>query len=207
MKKTVLLAIIFACFTLSMAAQRTVRVNYQGAKPTISDFINAFLTPTYGEDGEEDESMNGIRHAWECYCKGLPQHEGVTFTLDAKNGFACYEYREVEEGVEFIARIEMCYWNEADQKHKLFAYNYMCYDDGRYSPGQYDGLTFYRYDNATKTMRYTSDPGVDAALAATAPSVMVSFSLPRSGKDIVMTRWIPNGLKHTQTLKWNGHGF
>ena len=207
MKKAALFAIVFACCTMTVAAQRTIRVNCQGANPTISDFVTAILAPTYGEDGEEDESMNGIRYAWECYRKGKPQHEGVTFTLDQKNGFACYEYREVEEGVEFIARIEMCYWNEADQKHKLFAYNYMCYDNGRYSPGQYDGLTFYRYDNATKTMRYTSDPGVDAAQKATPPSVMVSFSLPRSGKDIVMTRWMSSGTKQQQALKWNGHGF
>ena len=199
MKKAALFAIVFACCTMTVAAQGTIRVNCKGANPTISDFVTAILAPTYGEDGEEDESMNGIRYAWECYRKGKPQHEGVTFTLDQKNGFACYEYREVEEGVEFIARIEMCYWNEADQKHKLFAYNYMCYDNGRYSPGQYDGLTFYRYDNATKTMRYTSDPGVDAAQKATPPSVMVSFSLPRSDSVLRNRRLRPRRKTTTST--------
>ena len=206
MKKTVLFVMILVCCTMTVAAQ-DIRVTFKGAQPTISDLITAYLAPTYGEDGEEEESMNGIRYAWECHCKGQPQREGVTFTVDQKNGFACYQYREVEEGSEFIARIEMCYWNEADQKHKLFAYNYMCYEDGRYSPGQYDGLTFCRYDNATKTMRYTSDPGVDAAISSCAPSVMCSFSLPRTGKDIIMTHWLPNDQKTTQTLKWNGHGF
>jgi hypothetical protein len=48
-----------------MAAQDAIRVNHQGAKPTFSDFITAYLAPTYGEDGECDtEYMNGIRDAW-----------------------------------------------------------------------------------------------------------------------------------------------
>ena len=49
--KRLSLAIIFACCTLVMAAQDAIRVNHQGAKPTFSDFITAYLAPTYGEDG------------------------------------------------------------------------------------------------------------------------------------------------------------
>ena len=70
--KRLSLAIIFACCTLVMAAQDAIRVNHQGAKPTFSDFITAYLAPTYGEDGECDtEYMNGIRDAWERHRKGL----------------------------------------------------------------------------------------------------------------------------------------
>ena len=72
MMKRLSLAIVFACCTLAMAAQDAIRVNYQGAKPSISDFITAYLAPTYGEDGECDsEYMNGIRNAWERHRKGL----------------------------------------------------------------------------------------------------------------------------------------
>jgi hypothetical protein len=101
----------------------------------------------------------------------------------------------------------MCYWNEADGKHKLFAYNHGFYRDGQYYPGQYDGLTFMRYDNATKTMRYHSDAGVQAVYESKAPNVECSFALPRSGKDIMVTLWSENGKKTQKTLKWNGHGF
>lgn len=117
--KRLSLAIIFACFTLAIAAQDGIKVKYQGTKPTISDFITAYLAPTYGEDGECDsEYMNGIRNAWERYRKGLKQDEGDTFTLDAKNGYAVYEYKYSEGACEFMTRIEMCLWNEADGNHK-----------------------------------------------------------------------------------------
>ena len=180
------LAIIFACCTLVMAAQDAIRVNYQGTKPTFSDFITAYLAPTYGEDGECDtEYMNGIRDAWERHRKGLKLDEGDTFTLDAKNGFAVYEYKYSEGACEFMTRIEMCLWNEADGRHKLFAYNHMFYRDDKYYPGQYDGLTFMRYDNAAKSIKYHSDKGVEAVYKAKSPSVECSFALPRSGKDII----------------------
>ena len=168
--KRLSLAIMFVFCTLAMAAQDVIRVNYQGDKPTISDFITAYLAPTYGEDGECDsEAMNGIRNAWERHRKGLKQQEGDTFTLDVKNGFAVYEYKYFEGACEFMTRIEMCFWNEADGKHKLFAYNHMFYRDGQYYPGQYDGLTFMRYDNATKTMKYHSDAGVQAVYESKSP--------------------------------------
>lgn len=60
MKKAALFAIVFACCTMTVAAQGSIRVNCKGANPTISDFVTAILAPTYGEDGEENESMNGI---------------------------------------------------------------------------------------------------------------------------------------------------
>jgi hypothetical protein len=101
--KRLSLTIVFACCVLVMAAQDAIRVNYQGTKPTISDFITAYLAPTYGEDGEYDsEYMNGVRDAWERHRKGLKQHEGTTFTLDVKNGFAVCEYKYSEDACEFL---------------------------------------------------------------------------------------------------------
>ena len=188
--KRLSLAIMFVFCTLAMAAQDVIRVNYQGDKPTISDFITAYLAPTYGEDGEcDNEAMNGIRNAWERHRKGLKQDEGDTFTLDAKNGFAVYEYKYSEGACEFMTRIEMCFWNEADGKHKLFAYNHGFYRDGQYY------------------MKYHSDAGVQAVYESKSPSIECSFALPRSGKDIIVTFWDENGKKTQKTLKWNGHGF
>jgi hypothetical protein len=206
--KKLSLAIILTCCTLAMAAQDAIRVNCQGAKPTISDFITAYLAPTYGEDGECDsESMNGIRNAWECHRKGVKQEEGTSFYLDVKNGFAVYEYKYSEDKDVYLTRIEMCYWNEADGKHKIFAYNNMLYKNNQYFPGQYDGLTLMRYNNATKTMKIHSDAGIQSVYEKKAPSVECSFALPRSGKDITVTLWHGNGKKTEKTLKWNGSGF
>lgn len=206
--KKVSLAIMLACCALTMSAQDAIRVNFQGAKPSISDFITAYLAPTYGEDGEcDNESMSGIRDAWERHRKGLKLCDGDTFTLDAKNGFAVYESKYNDDLGEYLTRIEMCFWNEADGKHKLFAYNHTSYKDGKFYPGQFDGLTFMRYNNATKTMKYYSDEGVQAVYESMAPNVECSFALPRSGKDIIVTLWDKDGKKTEKTLKWNGRRF
>ena len=206
--KKYLFAVILACCSLSMAAQDAgIKVNYKGAKPTITDFITAYLAPSPDEEECDGEAVNHIRNAWNRYLKGLKQEEGVTLTVDVKNGFAIYETRSNYDGNEYLVRIDMCYWNFDDQKHKLFAYNYTCFTNGKYDAGQYDGLTLLKYDNAKKRMYYTSDAGVDAAIEDTAPDVKVSFSLPRTGKDLVISRWLPNGMPSTQLLEWNGHGF
>lgn len=140
--KKVLLAIIFACCTLALAAQDVYKVKYQGDRPTIADFADALFSEADDEDedleGEMDESFNAIRNSWLRYRKGLPQNEGDTISLDQKNGFICYEFRYEDE----LVRIELCYWNESDQKHKLIGYNVSCFTDGKYSAGQFDGSRF-----------------------------------------------------------------
>ena len=194
---------MFALCTLSVAAQDVIRVNYKGAKPTISDFAWALLS-NYVWDEEDDvldESKNAAKSAWTQYRKGLPLDEGDKITVDQKNGYAVYESRDGED----LLMVEMCYWNEADQKHKLFAYNVRCYEDGKYSPGQFDGLTFYRYDNATKKMTLCEAPGFEVVYG-TEDGAWVSYDLPRSGKDIIYTEWKDNAKKQ-KTLKWNGRRF
>ena len=100
----------------------------------------------------------------------------------------------------------MCYWNEADQKHKLFAYNVGCYQNGKYSAGQFDGLTFYRYNNATKKMAVTFETGFDVEYG-TDDGCWASYALPRTGKDIIVTYWKNNAKKQQKTLKWQGSKF
>ena len=201
--KRLSLAIIFFCCTLALAAQDVIRVNYQGTSPTISDFVWAFLSSSDDEEEEDcvDESFNAVKQAWIQHRKGLPQEEGNVLTIDQKNGFVLYEFRYEEH----LLRIEMCYWNEADGKHKLFAYNVACFSNGEYSAGQFDGLTFYRYDNATKKMTPCSDIGFDVVYG-TDDGAWVSYALPRTGKDITVTSWYKSGKKQ-KTLKWKGRRF
>ena len=202
--KKLALAIIFSFYTLAVSAQDAIQVNYTGAKPAISDFARAFLSVDNGEDeleGEADESFNAIKQAWIRHREGTPQDEHVTLTIDDKNGFVLYEWKYEEN----MLRIEMCYWNESDQKHKLFAYNVSCFQNDDYSPGQFDGIVFCRYDNAKKELTYCEAPGFEVEYG-TDDGAWVSYDLPRSGKDITVNYWHAN--KKTQkTLKWNGHGF
>ena len=48
--KRLSLAIIFACFTLAVATQEGFRVDYQGTRPTIKDFVKAYALPRTGKD-------------------------------------------------------------------------------------------------------------------------------------------------------------
>ena len=164
--KRLSLAIIFACFTLAVAAQEDgFRVNYQGAKPTIKDFALAYITSLISEAEECDEEgmslYENLQDAIKCQAKGLPLEANRTLTIDQKNGFLVYEHKYIEH----LGRIEMCYWNEADGKHKLFACNRWSFENGKPMMGQYDVLSFYRYDNATKKMSWCESPGFDVEYA------------------------------------------
>ena len=202
--KRIIGAIILAFSTLTLAAQEEIKVNFQGGSPTISDFAWAVMT-AYDDEEEADtnESMNALKQAWIRNRDGLPQEEGVTLTIDQKNGFVLYESRQDES----LIRIELCYWNESDKKHKLIACNIACFLDGRYEAGQYDGLQFYRYDNVTKKMIYWNENvGFNTPIIDEKTLAYISYALPRTGKDIVATVWADSG-KQQKTLKWNGRSF
>ena len=167
-------------------------MDYQGTRPTIKDFVKAYLTSILSEEVEECEAeglgiYESLQRAITNKEKGLPLDEGETLTIDKKNGFLLYE----QKWEDHLLRLEMCYWNESDGKHKLFA------------PilGQFDGLNFLRYNNSTKRMSYIDAPGFDVEYFNKA------YALPRTGKDIIVTTWHEDGKKTQKTLKWNGHGF
>ena len=198
MKKTVLFAMFFAC-TLTMAAQEGIKVGFLGAAPDIMDFAWAWATANDDDpESEPDESSNALRQSLECYRTGEAQPEGFTITVDRKAGYILVQSKH--DG--YTSKWEMCYWNMDDKKHKLFAMCIELSENGkRMNPGQYDGLTFFRYDNATRKMR-AYDAGVDVQY------FNISYGLPRVGKDITVTHWSENGREKWQTtLKWNGSGF
>ena len=201
--KRLSLAIVFACCMLAVAAQEDgFRVNYQGAKPTIKDFSKAYISSLLNPEDEEPEGdglymYESIQKAMVCQEKGQPLEKDKTLTIDLKNGFLVYE----EKDDYYVYRIEMCYWNEADGKHKLFACSRWSFENGKAILGQYDGLSFYRYDNATKKMSRCNTPGFDVEY------LNKSYALPRTGKDITVTTWEDNGKKTQKILKWNGHRF
>ena len=200
--KRLALSIVVACCTLAVAAQEEgFRVNYQGAKPNIKDFACAYLASLFVDVEECDLEGLGLyadlQESIKRQDKGLPLEDNTTLTIDLKNGFLVYEHKHSE----YLSRIEMCYWNEADGKHKLFANNRWSFENGKPMLGQFDVLSFYRYDNATKKMSSCETPGFDVEY------FNKSYALPRTGKNITVTTWEDNGKKTQKTLKWNGHGF
>ena len=176
------------------------RVSCEGENPGISDFAGSYLA--YMIDTDDDCMEGGILYrnlhqAMKRQAKGLPLADGETLTIDSRNGYLIYEKNE--DG--YLNRLEMCFWNEADGKHKLFAENRWVFRSGKPIIGQYDGLSFYRYDNATKMMAPYYMDGLDVG------SGTRTYTLPRTGKDIVVTMWNDNGTTSQKTLKWDGHGF
>ena len=199
--RKIILALIFACCTLSLGAQEGVPVDFKGDRPTISDFARAYFVDAVDEDDCIDEASNSVKQAFIRNEQGLPQEEGVTITVDEKNGFLLYESRYDD----YLSRIEMCFWNEADKKHKLFAYNVRGFFGGKYSPGQFDVMLFYRYDNASKRMTMCDAPGFEVMYSE--DGAWISYDLPRTGKDITVNYWYDDGTRKQKTLKWNGRRF
>ena len=185
---------------MALAAQDSFKVNYKGDKPNIIDFAWAYLN--YLESNQDecgDHPENGVRDALDRYCKGLPFDEYRTITVDKKNGYILYEFKYEST----VHRIEMCYWNEADGKHKLFAFcnmNTIDYETNQLIVTETHGMDFYRYNNATHKMTDCNPPGFNIEYDC-------AYELPRTGKNITVTKWNANGTKTKRTLKWNGHRF
>ena len=198
MKKLVAILFLLA-LTMTVSAQEGIKVGFLGAAPDIMDFAWAYASANDGDpENTPDESSAALRQSLECYRTGEAQPEGFTITVDRKAGYILVQSKH--DG--YTSKWEMCYWNMDDKKHKLFAMCVELSENGmRMNPGQYDGLTFYRYDNATRQMKHV-DMGIDVQY------FNISYALPRVGKDIIVTQWSENGREKWHTaLKWNGHGF
>ena len=193
MRKTILFAI---ALMMSMAVQaQSIHVEYRGAKPTISDFVSAYLSK------EDDEEMiRGIKEDWTRRQLGKALSNGAAFTVDERNGFIRYDKRYTAQTYSYT---ELCYWNCKDGQHKLLAVNRGCIEDGRPVTAQFTGLKFYTYDNQTKTMEWTSCQDLGAGVHVRPE---VTYALPQAGKDIMATIHAPQG--EVQILmKWNGAKF
>ena len=199
--KKIASAIILSCLTLSLMAQNGIKVNCKGSSPTVTDFAWAAFPSLNYEDEEEcgDRPWRALENAMTRHSKGLQLENGETLTIDSKNGYILYE-RVGEEYGDYIFRLEVCYWNESDGKHKLIAFNNMAsYSKDGPCVTETSGFDFYRYDNASKRMVGCEPPGFEIDFSRI-------YELPRSGKDIISTQW-KDGTPTQTTLKWDGKRF
>lgn len=194
--KRVILSVIALVVCLAAQAQ-DIRVNYTGNRPTINDFVTAVLS-----QDDLGEALDDVKHNWERHQQGKPLEEasGASFTVDVKNGFVRYEKHYLPKTYGYT---EFCYWNCEDGRHKLLAVNNGFIADGQPITTQYSGLTFYIYDNQTKTMAVTSAEDLGTGIHT---SAVVGYALPQAGKDIMAVIFAPQG--DIQILmKWNGSKF
>ena len=174
-------------------------VESEYASPSIVDFVTSYLHET------EDELHGMLSHAWQRYLKHEPAEKGATMFVDAKNGYISYTvdddlaYPDDHSGQMLL--VELCYWNCADGIHKLFAENVVSTTNGIPTATEFDGLHFYLYDNNTKRMSV-----IYYIIEEWDGNDMVTYSLPKKGKDIVATIHTPSG-KIQKTLVWDGYRF
>ena len=110
---------------MGLAAQaQSIRVNYQGTRPTITDFVTAYLAQ---EDNEE--VIKSIKEDWKCQQQGRALSNGASFTVDTRNGFIRYDKRYTATTYSYT---EFCYWNCKDNAHKLLAVNRGSEDEARF---------------------------------------------------------------------------
>lgn len=200
--KRIASAFFLICLALSLGAQDGIKVNFKGSNPTVTDFVWAAFPSLNHEDEDEsgDRPWRALEIAMTRHSKGQPQEDGVTLTIDSKNGYILYE-RVGEEYGDYISRLEVCYWNESDGKHKLIAFNNMAsYMEGRPCMTETSDIYFFRYNNATKRMEACDPPGFEVDYSC-------NYELPRSGKDIITTKWNDDGTIKQTVLKWDGKQF
>lgn len=179
-----------------------ITVKSSGAQPNIKDFVTALLS----QEDETDESLNGLRKAWDFYKNGMKQMPGDDLIVDVQNGYVGYESTDTDDGNTYRQVIECCYWNYADKKHKLVAISNDLYRNGKAIDGQYTGITFYKYDNATRKMKVVYGSEVGLGFEAPDGTEATSHVLPRQGKTIVFSYYTPSG-KRDLRLTWNGSRF
>ena len=151
------LSCLAAVCALNLSAQKfeypvhgendTVRiaVSFKGKQPVITDYANAYL-----EFRKDSAFFAAVKEEWERHLQQAPLSPNVSIVEDVKHGYIHYEKIRPEEQDTLI--FEMCFWNCADGKHKLFAMSDNSMVNGRFKEGQTTGIYFYLYDNARHIM-------------------------------------------------------
>ena len=179
-----------------------ITVSFKGTSPNIKDFVAAFLS----QEDETDESLNGIKQAWDFYKNGMKQMPGDDLIVDVQNGYVGYVSTDTDDDNAYRLVIECCYWNYADKKHKLVALSNDLYMNGKAIAGQYTGVTFYKYNNTTRKMKVVYGDELGLGFEAPDGTEATSHVLPRQGKTIVFSYYTPSG-KRDLRLTWNGSRF
>jgi hypothetical protein len=173
-------------------------VPFRGKQPTIIDFVDDRFR---GDD--LGEALGELSDMWKLYRQGKALPKGKSFIVDVKNGYVRYDSKYDDQDWQYM---EFCVWNFADGQHKLVAYNNDYYHEGKPILGQYTGLEFYVYDNATHRIKPVYAPDLGAEIDVPGGETVVTHSLPRYGKDLVYTIHKSAGTIQ-KTLTWNGSKF
>ncbi len=188
-------------------------VKFAGQKPTINDFVNAWIG-----DEPEDELTAQLYEMWQNFKKNKPLDKNRKVTIDAKNGFACFEINyppdEYDDGGQTI--VEMVYWNCSDGKHKIFANSVKQFwgKDRKAIQTEFGGVFFGIYNNETHQIHYNNgvqslgfDKAIKTGKEGTDEYPVILYDLPRVGKDIKAIVHYDDGTTKEVLIKWTGMKF
>ncbi len=214
------LATWLCCTTLSaqetyppemFSAEMACPVAFTGTRPTISDFVTAYFSD---DDDGYPEIWGDCMMAWNAYKQGSKLPKGSAILLDTKNGYMRFTQNLGETyGDDWndkdVYTVEMCYWNCTDNRYKVFGISLYGMEHGKYVGGQYDGITLYIYDNATRKMYQvpTEDMGVTLSYDSQGDEYPIHvIRLPRTGKNIIQETYLGNR-KTVRKYRWDGMRF
>lgn len=167
-----------------------------GAKPNIVDFTTAYLTSMAPEDPNADAESE-----WFKYLKGQKIKSNSKIIVDKKNGYMRYEEKSIADND--MSYMEICYWNCADNAHKLLAINNGAIRNGEEVCEEFTGCWFFLYDNATKIATVIDSDYINALFDGDGCAI---FKLPRKGKNLKVTYYSIDEVTEYDLL-WNGYTF
>lgn len=183
-------------------------VKFSGQKPGIADFVTSYIG-----DEPEFELTGMLYDIWQKHLKNKPLDKNEKLTVDAKNGFVRFEKLYPDEGDgESKTFVEICYWNCSDGKHKVVAYSVGQFWDGKAIQTEFGGIWFGLYNNDTHKIIYNNGLAlgmdvIDVKKYGGDDEAVVTYNLPRVGKDITaVINNLPGGNKEI-AVKWNGLKF
>lgn len=135
-------------------------VQYKGKAPSIVDFVTCLQDPE-----EHPEFFGDFYDAWQRHLRGRSPGPHERLTVDRRHGYVFYECRYPDDEHDERGCMEYCFWNCADGKHKIVAQSVYFLYDGEASPGQYDGVQFFLYDNDTHVMKHLLPEGLGIDLS------------------------------------------
>ena len=171
-------------------------VSFQGAKPTIGDFVTAICNRE-----EPGEWMTYVGEDWERNQRG-EQTKG-RFKVSCSKGYMTYVEQDSEDGYVHKGTSEFRCWPCKDCNCVIVAETSHFYRDGVAYVGQYDGLSLYLYDPDSRRMDmvYLSDYGMEG------PEIDAHFIYTLTRKGITGIADKPDGSKYRVKYMWNGKSF
>lgn len=176
-----------------------ITVKYKGKNPLMTDFMEAVLALNNTVPFYKD-----TRFVWDGWKKGHIS-KGRSINVDEKNGCVKYNSNPVVSD-ENIFLLELSRWNYSDGKHLLIVTNLDVRRSTHLIDPRNEGLTFYRYDIASKKMKRVrlSDLGDSPSIPSDATDI--HYHLSCDGESIIDYEYL-SGVRVIRSLSWDGEKF